>query len=82
VEERKKRKKKQSVVLVEEQTESQTFFELIGILDELEKEGKYLDAQICPRCKSPKVRRVTTMSGDLWGHMGIIPPKFECKECG
>jgi len=81
VEERKKRKK-QSAFLVEERVESETYHELVGILEELEKEGKYVDVQICPRCKSPKVRRVGTMSGDLWGHMGILPRKFECKECG
>jgi len=80
--EKKKRKKKQSTLLVEEQVESQTFHELVGILEELEKEGKFLDVQICPRCKSPKVRRVGTLSGDVLGHMGILPQKFECKECG
>lgn len=41
-----------------------------------------LISKICPRCKSPKVRRVGTMNGDLRGHMGILPPKFECEECG
>jgi transposase-like protein len=76
------KKKKQSVVLVEEQVESQTFFELLAILKELEKEGKHVDVQVCPRCKSPRVRRVGTMSGDLWGHMKILPPKFKCEECG
>ena len=79
---KKKKKKKQSVLLEEEKLESDTFHELVEVLDELEKEGKYVDVQICPECKSPKVRRVGTMSGDLWGNMGILPPKFECKECG
>ena len=82
MEEKRKKKKKQSNVLVEEQVESQTFFELLEVLEELEKEGKYVDVQVCPQCKSPKVRRVGTMSGDLWGHMKILPPMFECKECG
>lgn len=79
---RKKRKRKQSVLLEEEKLESDTFHELVEVLDELEREGKYVDVQICPECKSPKVRRVGTMSGDLWGNMGILPPKFECGECG
>jgi hypothetical protein len=79
---RKKKKRKQSVLLEEEKLKSDTFHELVEVLDELEKEGKYVDVQICPECKSPKVRRVGTMSGDLWGNMGILPPKFECKECG
>jgi len=82
MEERRKKKKKRFAVLLEEQVESQTFYELVGILEELEKEGKCVDIQICPRCKSPRVRRVGTMSGDLWGHMKILPPKFECEECG
>ncbi len=79
---KRKKKKKQLAVLVEEQVESQTFFELLAILEELEKEGKLVDVQVCPRCKNPRVRRVGTMSGDLWGHMGILPPKFECEKCG
>jgi len=77
-----KKKRKQSVLLEEEKLESDTFHELVEVLDELEKEGKYVDVQICPECKSPKVRRVGAMSGDLWGNMGILPPKFECGECG
>ena len=79
---RKKKRLKQLMVLKEEEKESQVFLDLIKVLEDLEKEGKLVDIQICPRCKSPKVRRVRTMSGDLWGHMGILPPKFECEECG
>jgi ribosomal protein L37AE/L43A len=81
-EKQEKKKKKQSAALVSERVESESFYELIGVLEELEKEGKYVDVQVCPQCKSPKVRRVKTMSGDLWGHMGILPVKFECEECG
>lgn len=79
---KKKKRLKQLMVLKEEETESQVLLDLIKVLGDLEKEGKLVDIQICPRCKSPKVRRVRTMSGDLWGHMGILPPKFECEECG
>jgi len=79
---RQKKKLKQLMVFKEEETESEVLLDLIKVLEDLEKEGKFVDIQICPRCKSPKVRRVRTMSGDLWGHMGILPPKFECKECG
>lgn len=81
-EKKKKKRKKQSTFLVEEQLESQTFHELASVLDELEKEGKFVDVQVCPRCKSPKVRRVGTLGGDMLGHMGILPRKFQCKECG
>jgi len=79
---RKKKRLKQLMVLKEEEKERQVFLDLIKVLEDLEKEGKLVDIQICPRCKSPKVRRVRTISGDLWGHMGILPPKFECEECG
>jgi ssDNA-binding Zn-finger/Zn-ribbon topoisomerase 1 len=80
---KKKRKKKTRLVLLQEQeAESPTLAELVAALTELEREGKFVDVQICPKCKSPKVRRVETMSGDLWGHMGLVPAKFMCPECG
>lgn len=46
------------------------------------KEGKFADIQICPRCRSAKVKRVRTMEGDMSGHLGWLPIKFECLECG
>lgn len=79
---KKKKKKKQKVLLKQETVESQKFLELLEVLEELEKEEKFVDVQICPRCKSPKVRRVGTMSGDMSGHMGLLPVKFECLDCG
>lgn len=81
---RKKRKKgsKQLTALREDEKEDRMLRELVQVLEDLEEEGKFVDLQICPKCKSPKVRKVGTMSGDLWGHMGILPPKLECKECG
>ncbi len=80
---KKKRKKKtQLVILNEQEQESPELAELVKVLDELEKEGKFVEIQVCPKCKSPKVRRVKTMSGDLWSHMGLVPAKYECPECG
>jgi rubrerythrin len=79
-EEKKKKKKKRSVVL-ETEVESE-LEELVEVLDELEKEKKYVDIQICPHCKSSKVRRVMSMGGDVLGHMGLTPPKYECPKCG
>lgn len=79
---RKKRKKRQLAILKEQEEESPALAELVKVLEELEKEGKFVEIQICPTCKSPKVRRAGTMSGDLWGHMGILPAKFECEDCG
>ena len=79
--EKKKKKKKQLIVLETEQVESE-LPELIEVLEELEKEKKYVDIQVCPHCKSPKVRRVKSMEGDVLGHMGLTPPKYECPKCG
>ena len=80
---KKKRKKKQQLVILDDQAEeSQDLAELVKALEELEKEGKLVEIQVCPKCTSPHVRRVKTMSGDLWSHLGWTPPKFECEECG
>ncbi|MCL2135626.1 MAG: hypothetical protein FWH37_08830 [Candidatus Bathyarchaeota archaeon] len=80
---KKKRKQKSQLNLVgTEQVESEFLPELVEKLDELAKEKKYVDIQVCPNCKSPLVRRVGSMSGDLFSHMGVTPPKYECGECG
>jgi RNase P subunit RPR2 len=79
---KKKKKQRQFVLLKQKPVESQKFLELLEVLEELEMEGKYVDVQICPRCKSPRVRRVGTMSGDMSGHVGLLPVKFECLDCG
>jgi len=78
---KKKKKKKQLIVLETEKVESE-LPELVEVLEELEKEKKYVDIQVCPHCKSPKVRRVNSMEGDMLGHMGLTPPKYQCPKCG
>ncbi|MBN1784353.1 MAG: hypothetical protein JW815_01255 [Candidatus Bathyarchaeota archaeon] len=75
------KKKKQTTALETEQVKGE-LSELIEVLEELEKEKKYVDVQICPHCKSGKVHRVNSMQGDALGHMGLTPPKHECKKCG
>jgi hypothetical protein len=81
--EKKKRKKKKHLSSLEtERAESELFPELMKVLEELEKEKKYVDIQVCPKCKSPLVRRVGSMTGDMSAHMGWTPPKYECRECG
>jgi Zn ribbon nucleic-acid-binding protein len=81
--ENKKRKKKRHLDLLEsKRVESELFPELMKGLEELEKEKKYVDIQVCPKCKSPLVCRVGSMTGDMSGHMGLTPPKYECRECG
>jgi hypothetical protein len=81
--EKKKRKKKKYLGSLEtERAESELFPELMKGLEELEKEKKYVDIQVCPKCKSPLVRRVGSMTGDMSAHIGWTPPKYECRECG
>jgi hypothetical protein len=81
--EKKKRKKKKHLSSLEtEGAESELFPELMKGLEELEKEKKYVDIQVCPKCKSPLVRRVGSMTGDMSAHIGWTPPKYECRECG
>jgi RNase P subunit RPR2 len=79
---KKKKKKRQISLLENEQVESELLPELVERLDELEKEKKYVDIQVCPKCKSPLVRQVGSMVGDMSAHMGFTPPKYECRECG
>jgi hypothetical protein len=79
---KKKKRKRQLVLLKQEEVLSETFPEMMAILEELRKEGKYVDVQICPRCKSARVRRVGSMIGDMSGHMALTPVKYECLDCG
>jgi predicted RNA-binding Zn-ribbon protein involved in translation (DUF1610 family) len=81
-EQRKKKKKKRQNLLEVEKVDSELLPELVNALDELEKQRKYVDIQVCPKCKSPKVRRVKSMHGDISAHMGMTPSKYECPECG
>ena len=82
-EKRKKKRKKRQLLVLEEQTEeSPAIVEMVKVLKELENEGQTVEIQVCPKCKSPRMRRVKTMNGDLWSHLGWTPPKFECEDCG
>jgi hypothetical protein len=81
-EKKKKKEKQQLVLLKEEEIVSETFPELLKLLEELEKKGEFVDIQICPRCKSARVKRVRTMEGDMSSHLGWLPIKYECLECG
>jgi len=82
-EQRKKKKRKRQLTLLREETvQSETLAGMVAVLEELRKEGKYVDFQVCPRCKSARVKRVGAMSGDMSGHMAITPVKYECFDCG
>ena len=78
---RKKKKKKQQQVM-EQDVETENVQVMNEALEELEKQKKVLDIQVCPNCKSSRVRRAKAMTGDMSGHMGLLPPKFECPDCG
>jgi flavin reductase (DIM6/NTAB) family NADH-FMN oxidoreductase RutF len=45
-------------------------------------EKKHVDFQVCPKCTSSEIRRVSTMTGDIASHIGYLPPKYECLRCG
>jgi transposase-like protein len=80
----KKKRKKQLTIAeqVQKETAIQNVKEVTDALDELEKQGHQIDIQVCPRCKSPKVERAKSTGGDMWGHMGMLPPSYECPDCG
>jgi len=83
--EQKKKRKKQQLTIVEqvqEETAIHNAKEVTEALEELEKQGHHVDIQVCPRCKSPKVERAKSTGGDMWAHIGILPPSYECLDCG
>jgi hypothetical protein len=71
-----KRKKQQLSILeqVQEETAIQNATEVAQALEELENQGILLDIQVCPKCKSPKIRRAKSTGGDMWGHIGMLLP--------
>jgi transposase-like protein len=82
-EQKRKRKKQLTIITqVQEETSVQNAKEVMEVLEELEKQGNQLDIQVCPRCKSPKVKRAKSAGGDMWAHIGMLPPSYECPDCG
>jgi len=80
--EKKKKTKQKQLAVLKEEKESQALLKLVSVLEDLEAKGKYVDIQVCPRCKSPRVRRVGATAGDTSGHMALTPVKYECPDCG
>jgi transposase-like protein len=83
--EQKKNRKKQHLSIIEqgqEETAIQNAKDVAEVLEELDKQGIQLDIQVCPRCKSPKVKRAQSTGGDMWAHIGMLPPSYECPDCG
>jgi ssDNA-binding Zn-finger/Zn-ribbon topoisomerase 1 len=81
---KKKRKKKVPALLghVQEDVVVQNVIEVTQALEELKRQGEFVEIQVCPRCKSPKVKRAKSTGGDMWAHIGLLPPSYECPECG
>jgi hypothetical protein len=67
---------------VQEDIAVRNAIEVTEALEELEKQGIHMDIQVCPKCKSPRVRKAKSTGGDMWGHLGITPPSYECPDCG
>ncbi len=78
---KKKKKKQQQISLTVEDLISEAGLNLVDFLKELENDKKYIDVPVCPKCKSPKIKRVNA-SEDPTSHMGLTPPKYECLDCG
>jgi predicted RNA-binding Zn-ribbon protein involved in translation (DUF1610 family) len=62
--------------------ESKNVQRLVQRLDELRKKEKSVDVAVCPRCKSVNLRRVKSLMGDITGHLGWLPVKYKCLDCG
>ena len=77
-----KKKQKQELVQEKKKAESKNVQKLVQRLDELRKKEKYVDVAVCPECKSVNLRRVKSTSGDMTGHLGWLPVKYECLDCG
>jgi len=79
---KKKKRKQQLVLLKEEEIVSETLPELLQVLEELREKEKYMDIQVCPKCKSARVKRVGALKGDMSSHLAVTPIKYECLDCG
>lgn len=80
----KKRRKRQIPMLeqIKEDVAVQNAVKVTEALAELEKQGVRIEIQVCPKCKSPRVRRAKSQGGDMWGNMGMAQPSYECPDCG
>ncbi len=84
-ESRRKNERNNNLSIIEqgqEETAIQNAKDVAEVLEELDQQGIQLDIQVCPRCKSPKVKRAQSTGGDMWAHIGMLPPSYECPDCG
>jgi hypothetical protein len=77
-----KAKKQKQQLVQKETTKSKNIVKLVQTLDELKRKEKFVDIQVCPKCKSIRLRRVNAMTGDMTGHLGWLPVIYECLDCG
>jgi transposase-like protein len=80
----KKKRKKQLYIQeqAQEETAVQNAIEVTEALEELRQQGVRFDIQVCPKCKSPRVKRAKSSGGDMWGHLNMASPSYECPDCG
>ena len=81
-EQKTKSKQKQELVQKEKKAYSKNVQKLVQRLDELKKKEKFVDVAVCPKCKSVNLRRVRSSMGDITGHLGWLPIRYECLDCG
>jgi transposase-like protein len=81
---KKKRRKQQLTALeqVQDEVAVQNAIEVSEVLEELKQQGVMVEVQVCPKCKSPRVKRAKSTGGDMWSHLGLLPPSYECPDCG
>ena len=81
-EQKTKSKQKQELMQEEKKADIKNAEKLVQRLDELKKKGKFVDVAVCPMCKSINLRRIESSKGDMTGHLGWLPVKYECLDCG
>ena len=81
-EQKTKSKQKQELVQKEKKAYSKNVQKLLQRLDELKKKEKFVDVAVCPKCKSVNLCRVRSSMGDITGHLGWLPIRYECLDCG
>jgi hypothetical protein len=64
-------------ILETEKVESILLPELVEALNNLEKEGKLVDIEVYPKCMSPQIRRVKSMSEICSFIWAITPPEYD-----
>ena len=77
-----KNRQQQKLIQKEESVENKNVGKLVQALEELKRKEKFVDIQVCPKCKSVRLRRVNSMMGDMTGHLGWLPVMYECLDCG